>query len=430
MLTPDDIVYRAESADVKAIIATDEEDVCNHILEAKKRLSSVKYYYCVSERENFIYLKNEIDKGKDVLNVADKPVLSDTMLIYFTSGSEGHPKMVTHDFKYPLGHIMTAYYWQCVVDDGLHLTLAETGWAKFSWGQIYGQWISGTAVFCYDYHNRFSPADILPLISKYKITTFCAPSTALTFLAGIDWDAYDLSSIVHATTAGAPLPAEIFTRFLKKTGIEIKEGFGQTESAVITAAFKYIKARPGSIGYPAPIYDLQLLTENGDEITEPDKFGEICIKLKKDQYGLLTGYYKDAERTEKCFAGGYYHTGDVASFDADGYLWFAGRLDNMIKSNGYRISPAEVEGVLYAHPAVYECAVSGPKDPVRGQVVKATIVLNKEYLDKANLTLIKEIQQFVKEKTAPYKYPRIVEFVESLPKTSNGVKIKYGELRK
>lgn len=425
LLTAKDIEYRCKNADVKALFVIDEDEVAGHVNEAVKDLGELKYLFTTGKREGYLDFWEEIYKYTDKLNAPEKPSLDDKMLVYFTSGTTGFPKMVTHNYKYPLGHIMTAYFWQAVVDDGLHFTMAETGWAKFSWGKIYGQWLAGSAVFCYDYYGRFTPTDVLPLLSKYKITTFCAPPTIYRFLIREDLSKYDFSSLVSCTTAGEPLNAEVFNMFKKHTGLTIREGFGQTESAVIMAAFRYSKAHPGSIGLPCPIYDIVLMDDEGN-ITRGEGEGEIVIKLKESQFGLLCGYYKDPERTESALGTGYYHTGDLAMRDKEGYYWFVGRKDDIIKSSGYRIGPFEVESALMEHPAVLECAITGAPDPLRGQIVKATIILNKGYEPSDELK--KALQEHVKRATAPYKYPRIIEFVSELPKTISG-KIKRKDIR-
>ena len=428
LLTVKDIAYRVNAADVKAVICINEDEVIEYVEEAAEKCPGLKYKFTIGKRVNFLDLHEEAAKYSDVLEMTaeEKPQLNDPMLVYFTSGTTGQPKMVAHNFKYPLGHIMTAYFWQAVVDDGLHFTMAESGWAKFSWGKIYGQWIAGSAVFCYDYYGRFTPTDILPLISKYHITTFCAPPTIYRFLIRENLDAYDFSSLVSCTTAGEALNAEVFRLFKEHTGLEIREGFGQTETAVILANFRYSKGTPGSCGKPDPIYDIRLFDYDDKEVTEPGVEGEIVIKLKEKQFGLFVGYFNDPDRTEKAFGTGYYHTGDLAYKDADGTYWFVGRKDDIIKSSGYRIGPFEVESALMEHPAVLECAITGAPHPIRGQVVKATIVLNKGYTPSEELS--KDIQNHVKNTTAPYKYPRIVEYVTELPKTISG-KVKHKDIR-
>ncbi len=336
------------------------------------------------------------------------------------------PKMVQHNFEYPLAHIFTAFYWQQVIDDGLHFTMAETGWAKCSWGKMYGQWIAGTAIFVYDYNGRFTPTDILPLFEKYGITTFCAPPTIYRFLIREDLSKYDFSSIKHCTTAGEALNAEVFKQFYDATGLEIYEGFGQTESSVILATFKGMKPIPGSLGKPSPCYDIDIIDDNENPVPTGCE-GEIAIRLRPHQYGLVSNYKNEPERTAQARNGKYYHTGDLAKCDENGIYWFVGRKDDIIKSSGYRIGPFEVESALMEHPAVLECAITGVPDPLRVQVVKATIVLNKGYAPSDEL--IKELQNHVKQATAPYKYPRIIEFVDEMPKTISG-KIRRVEIRK
>ena len=424
MLTPKDIVYRCNSADVKMIFSVGEEDIISHLTTALPECPSVRQVFTTGP-SSFIDLDKEFDKASaDYKKIKNKN--TDMMLVYFTSGTTGYPKMVAHDYTYPLGHIINAEYWHNVIDDGLHFTMAETGWAKFSWGKIYGQWIAGTAIFGYDYYGRFTPTDVLPLISKYKITTFCAPPTIYRFLVKEDLSKYDLSSVKHCSTAGEPLNAEIFNQFERITGLEIREGFGQSESAIIAGTFKYLHPKQGSMGRPSPVYRVELIGDDGQPV-EAGEIGEICIANKKGNFSLLMGYHKDSARTEAALGGKYYGTGDLAYADADGYLWFVGRKDDIIKSSGYRIGPFEVESALHEHPSVLECAITAVPDPLRGQIVKATIVLTKSYTPSE--TLKKELQEHVKNATAPYKYPRIIEFVDSLPKTIS-CKVMRKDIRK
>jgi acetyl-CoA synthetase len=427
LLTVKDIEYRCNSAGIKMLICINEKDVTDYINEAAPACPSLRYKMTIGDCEGYLDFHKELDKYSDVLPALPRPAITDTMIVYFTSGTTGYPKMVMHNFLYPLGHVMTAYYWQSVVDDGLHFTMAESGWAKFSWGKLYGQWLAGSAVFNYDYYGRFTPTDVLPLLSKYKITTFCAPPTIYRFFIREDLSHVDFSSLVRMTTAGEPLNPEVFRQIYELTGLQIHEGFGQTESAVILCASRYCKAVPGSLGLPTAIYDVVLLDDNDDVITEADVEGEICIRLKDNQFGLLCGYYKDPERTKDALETGYYHTGDLARRDENGYYWFVGRKDDIIKSSGYRIGPFEVESALMEHPAVLECAITGVPHPERGQIVKATIILNKGYEPSDALT--KELQEHVKHATAPYKYPRVIEYVKELPKTISG-KIKRKDIRK
>jgi acetyl-CoA synthetase len=426
LLTSKDIYFRCNSAKVKLLVATAETDVVEHILGALDKCETLKECLFTTPVEGFRCFDKLLEEQNDVVNKAlPRPSANENMLCYFTSGTTGMPKMVQHDFEYPLGHIFTAYFWQHVVDDGLHFTMAETGWAKCSWGKIYGQWIAGTAIFAYDYHGRFTPTDVLPLIEKYRITTFCAPPTIYRFLIKEDLSKYDFSSLTHCTTAGEALNAEIFKQFYQATGQKIYEGFGQTESSVLIANFFYMEPISGSLGKPSPIYDLELIDD--DENPVPDKCeGEIAVRLRSHQYGLVSNYKDEPQRTQAARGGKYYHTGDLAMRDENGIFWFVGRKDDIIKSSGYRIGPFEVESALMEHPSVLECAITGAPDPLRGQVVKATIVLAKGYT--ASEELKKELQTYVKRVTAPYKYPRIIEFVDTMPKTISG-KIRRVEIR-
>lgn len=427
LLTVKDIEYRCNSADIKALFCINEKEVTEYINEAAPACKTLQYKFTIGKCDGYLDFHEEIQKYDDKLPCLPRSALTDTMMVYFTSGTTGYPKMVMLDYKYPLGHIMTAYYWQAVVDDGLHFTMAESGWAKFSWGKLYGQWLAGSAVFNYDYYGRFTPTDVLPLISKYKITTFCAPPTVYRFFIREDLSHYDFSSLVSITTAGEPLNAEVFRLFKETTGLPIREGFGQTESASILTTCRYCEAVPGSMGFPMAIYDVALLDDEDNEISDCEKEGEICIKIRNNQFGLLAGYYRDPERTYNALQTGYYHTGDLAMKDQNGYYWFVGRKDDIIKSSGYRIGPFEVESALMEHPAVLECAITGVPHPERGQIVKAMIILNKGF--SASDTLTKELQDHVKHNTAPYKYPRIIEYVTALPKTISG-KIKRKDIRK
>ncbi len=430
MLMEKDLVYRMKKADVKMVVSVDEEELCCNILKAAEKVPSVKYLAVVGEREGFLDFTAGVQSQRNEL--AELPYgrercAEDILLLYFTSGTTGMPKMVTLSQRYTLGHIVTAGFWHCCEDDGLHFTLAETGWAKASWGKLFGQWLCGSAIFAYDFHGKFEPDDLLNHVSKYKITTFCAPPTVYRFIMKTDLSKYDLSSIHRMMTAGEALNPEIYKQIRMKTGHDIYEGFGQTETTVVCATFPgLVDIRPGSMGKPSPLYDVQLLDDNG--IPVETGAGEICIRLRGKQQGLFSGYYRDPALTETVMHDGYYHLGDLAYRDTDGYYWFVGRKDDIIKSSGYRIGPFEVESALMEHPAVLECAITGVPDTegVRGQLVKATIVLAKGYA--ASEELVKELQNHVKKTTAPYKYPRVVEFVEELPKTISG-KIRRVEIR-
>lgn len=424
LLTPKDISYRCNEAGVKLLFTTNEADVYGHIDLALPECRTLKDVLSV-EGGKFTDMHKLLDAAPDVYDFTYRPANDDLMLVYFTSGTTGMPKMVMHNFTYPLGHIITARYWQTVIDDGLHFTMAETGWAKCSWGKIYGQWISGSAVFVYDYHGRFTPTDVLPLIKKYGINTFCAPPTIYRFLVKEDLSGYDLSSLSHCSTAGESLNAEIFRQFKEATGLKIYEGFGQTEGTVMLGTFNFLTPISGSLGKPSPIYDVRLIDDDENEVAD-GREGEIAILKAPDQCGLVSGYYLDEARTRALKDDKYYHTGDLAVKDKDGWFWFVGRKDDIIKSSGYRIGPFEVESALLEHPAVLECAITAVPDDLRGQIVKATIVLTKKY--SASDALIKELQNHVKKVTAPYKYPRIIEFTDALPKTISG-KIRRVEIR-
>lgn len=431
MLMEKDLVYRMQRADIKMVVSVNDDELCENIKKAAAKASCVKYLATIGKRDGFIDYDEATAKQSDILDCDYKNTrkIEDCALIYFTSGTSGLPKMVTLSQKYTLGHIVTSYFWLNTADDGLHFTLAETGWAKASWGKLFGQWISGTALFVYDFHGKFEPDDMMLNIAKYKVTTFCAPPTVYRFMIKSDLSKYDLSNVKYMMTAGEALNPEIYKQILEKTGHKIYEGFGQTESSVICATFsKYVEIKAGSMGKPSPVYDVYLLDDNDNEV-KTGETGEICIKLKEDQYGLFDGYYKDEEQTRAAIHGGFYHCGDLAYRDDDGYFWFVGRKDDIIKSSGYRIGPFEVESALMEHPAVLECAITGVPDPdgVRGQLVKATVVLANDYTPSEELK--KELQHYVKKVTAPYKYPRVIEFVDELPKTISG-KIRRVEIRK
>ena len=449
MLTTEDIVYRCNAAGIKTICAVDDRDLFNYIDEAKKQSSSLEKLIAVApfgidkglSDEEMAKHPGWVDFSHGVATVTDEDLAKfhaltrdqiskndDIMLSYFTSGTTSHPKLVSHNFLYPLGHIVTASYWQQVKKGGLHLTVADTGWGKAVWGKLYGQWIAECCVFIYDYHMKFKPVDLMDQIQKYKITSFCAPPTIYRFLIQEDLSKYDFSTCEHWSTAGEPLSEEVFNKWKKVTGKEIHEGFGQTETTLSLFNYGNERIKPGSLGKSAPYYNVTLMGEDGGPV-EDGEVGEIVVELKDGNPfpGLFMTYFGDEERTKKVMHDGYYHTGDNAWRDEDGYFWFTGRNDDVIKCSGYRIGTFEVESVLMQHPAVVECAVTGAPDPIRGQVVKATIVLAKDYTP-GNDALKKEIQQFVKDTTAPYKYPRIIDFVESLPKTISG-KIMRKDLR-
>ena len=430
MLMEKDLVYRMDKAGVKMVVSVDEDELCENILKAAKKVPAVQLLACVSPREGFLPFDEEVEAQSEVLETPYKNKCSrdDIILLYFTSGTTGMPKMVTLSERYTLGHIVTARYWLNCQDDGLHFTLAETGWAKASWGKLFGQWLCGSAIFVYDFHGKFEPGDLLEHIEKYKITTFCAPPTVYRFMMKTDLSKYDLSSIKYMMTAGEALNPEIYRQIRLKTGHPIYEGFGQTETTIVCGTFsEYMEIRPGSMGKPSPLYYVQILDDEGNPV-EQGETGEICIRLRDPQDGIFSGYYEDSDLTRTVIYDGYYHLGDLAYCDSDGYYWFVGRKDDIIKSSGYRIGPFEVESALMEHPAVLECAITGVPDTegVRGQLVKATVVLTKGY--EPSEQLVKELQTHVKKTTAPYKYPRVVEFVTELPKTIGG-KIRRVEIR-
>ena len=349
------------------------------------------------------------------------------MLIYFTSGTSGEPKMVAHDYLYAMGHLTTGVFWHNLSEDSIHLTVADTGWGKAVWGKFYGQWFAGATVFVYD-HEKFSADSIMRQIEKYHITSFCAPPTIYRFMIREDFSAYDLSSLRYCCTAGEALNPAVYDKFYELTGIRLMEGFGQTETTMTLGTMPWMTPKPGSMGMPNAQYDIDILKPDGTPCEDGEK-GEIVVRVgDKKPIGLFKGYYRDEELTREAWHDGIYHTGDVAWRDEDGYYWFEGRIDDVIKSSGYRIGPFEVESALMTHPAVVECAITGVPDDIRGMVVKATVVLGKEWKERAGEELIKELQAHVKRETAPYKYPRIIEFVDELPKTISG-KIRRVEIR-
>lgn len=421
LLTKKDIVYRANAADIKMIVCAGESVILKHVADAMPESPSVKKLVSIGPEipEGFEDFKKGIENAAPFVRPSHVNDNGDTSLMYFTSGTSGEPKMVIHDFLYPLGHIATGCYWHNLNENSLHLTIADTGWGKAVWGKLYGQWIAGATVFVYD-HEKFTPADMLQMIQDYKITSLCAPPTIFRFLIREDLTKYDLSSLKYCTIAGEALNPAVFDTFYKLTGIKLMEGFGQTETTLTICTFPWTTPKPGSMGLPNPQYDVDLLRPDGTKAEDGEQ-GQIVIHTNNGKpIGLFKEYYRDAERTHESMHDGIYYTGDVAWRDEDGYFWFVGRADDVIKSSGYRIGPFEVESALMTHPAVVECAITGVPDEIRGQVVKATIVLSKEYKACAGEELIKEIQDHVKRVTAPYKYPRIVEFVDELPKTISG----------
>ena len=443
-LTSKDIIYRANAAKIKAMICFSDTDgfIASQVELALPECPTIKAKILTPGKRDgwlpFVDMISESDPdhsdsflrptGEDGIKVTD------SMLIYFTSGTTGMPKMVLHDFSHPLGHIVTAKYWQQVRENKLHNSMSDSGWAKFGWGKIYGQFICGAPVFAYDM-DKFIPNRVMEKLEKYRIATFCAPPTMFRFMLADGMESYDFGAIEHCGNAGEPLNPEIFNKIKEVWGLDMHEGFGQSESTVLIANFSWFKPKPGSMGKPAPLYDIDIVDANGNPCEDGEE-GRIIVR-NTEAVGLFKGYYLDEELTKKAFntdtssenpnSEKMYDTGDTAWRDPDGYYWFVGRNDDMIKCSGYRIGPFEVESVLSEHDAVLECAITGAPDPKRGQVVKATVVLNKGY--EATGDLAKELQDYVKKTTAPYKYPRIVEFVEELPKTISG-KIKRAQIRK
>jgi acetyl-CoA synthetase len=424
-----DFVYRYEVADVKAIVCTSDGETYQRAESAMKKGGHVKIKIIAHEpRNGWKYFDEGIEKMSDLFERptgAACPMKNEPMLMYFTSGTTSNPKLAQHPHTYSLGHIVTAAHWHNVDPDGVHLTIAETGWGKAVWGKLYGQWFCETCIFVYDF-SKFEAHNILPMFKKYNITTFCAPPTIFRFLIKEDLAKYDLSSLKYATVAGEALNAEVFNKFYDYTHIKLMEGFGQTETTLLIANLMGDEPKPGSMGKPNPQYDVVILNDEGNEVSA-GQAGEICVRIdKKYPYGLFSGYYENGQVSLKSNDESVYHTGDMAWRDEEGYFWYEGRKDDLIKSSGYRISPFEIESVIMELPYVLECAATGVKDELRGQVVKASIVLTKDAKWHENME--KEVQDYVKHNTAPYKYPRIVEFVETLPKTISG-KIRRVEIR-
>lgn len=429
LLSPKDIVYRNNAADIKMIVCVPETEVINHVEAAEDKSPTLKLKALIGEnRDGWLNFNAGMENSSEEFT---RPVgkastkNDDIMLLYFTSGTTGMPKMVNHNYIYPLGHILTAKYWQDVQDNGLHFTVADTGWAKSAWGKLYGQWLSGSAVMTYDF-DKFVPKNLMDVIEKYKVTTFCAPPTIYRFLIKEDLTKFDLNALKYCVVAGEPLNPEVYKQFLEATGIKLMEGYGQTELTVTLATFSWMEPKPGSMGKPSPGYHIDLIDDEGNSC-EVGEEGQIVIYTgQTTPIGMFGGYYRDEQLTKKVWHDDIYYTGDMAWRDEDGYFWFVGRADDVIKSSGYRIGPFEVESALMEHPAVLECAITAVPDPDRGQVVKATIILSKNY--RGSDELAKELQEHVKKVTAPYKYPRIVEFVSELPKTISG-KIRRVQIR-
>ena len=428
MLTSHDIQYRVERAGIKCIVSVGEDYVMEQIKDAMQH-TPVPILVSIGPKEDEGF--HSWHKEWNDAPAFERPFTpndnSDTMLMYFTSGTSGEPKMVAHDFLYALGHLSTGVFWHNLKEDSLHLTVADTGWGKAVWGKLYGQWFAGAAVFVYD-HEKFTAKALLEQISKYRVTSFCAPPTVYRFMIHEDFSQFDLSSLRYCTTAGEALNSAVYEKFYDLTGIRLMEGFGQTETTLTLSTMPWNKPKPGSMGLPNPQYDIDLVRDDGTPCEDGEK-GEIVIRVgDKKPIGLFKEYFRDDELTASVWHDGLYHTGDVAWRDEDGYYWFVSRKDDVIKSSGYRIGPFEVESALMKHPAVLECAITGVPDETRGMVVKATIVLNDAWKEKKGDALVKELQEHVKTHTAPYKYPRIIDFVDELPKTISG-KIRRVEIR-
>ena len=450
MLTKHDIIYRDTRASVKAIICVDDPYVMSQIEAAMPESPTVKTLIKVAASKDAAAkgaASQPADRVSDGLPIGitfldwhsgidATPVApfirifndnGDTMLMYFTSGTSGEPKMVAHDFLYAMGHLTTGVFWHNLSQDSIHLTVADTGWGKAVWGKFYGQWFAGATVFVFD-HEKFDADRLLRQMERYHVTSFCAPPTIYRFMIREDLSRYDLSALRYCCTAGEALNPAVYDKFLEQTGIRLMEGFGQTETTMTLGTMPWMEPKPGSMGKPNGQYEIVLLKADGTLCEDGEK-GEIAIRVNENKpLGLFKEYYRDPELTHEAWHDGYYFTGDMAWRDEDGYYWFEGRKDDVIKSSGYRIGPFEVESALMTHPAVVECAITGVPDDIRGMVVKATIVLGREWKDKAGEDLIKELQQHVKRETAPYKYPRIIEFVDELPKTISG-KIRRVEIR-
>ncbi len=430
MLTDKDIMYRCHMAGISCIISCGDPIVLGHVQKARRFCPMLRH--CISigplVPNGFYDFWRGLQEAAPLEEVKRNKV-TDNFLLYFTSGTTGEPKMVMHDYSYPLAHIVTAKYWHNLNEESLHLTLADTGWGKAAWGKFYGQMIAGATVFVYDYEGHFKPTELLKVMQDFKITSFCAPPTIYRFLVRENIEEYDLSSLKWCTTAGEPLNPSIFEKWHDRTGIIIREAYGQTETTMVVGTYPWVTPKPGAMGLRNPQYDIDVVDEKGNSVG-PMEQGELVIKIGEEKtLGLFKKYYRNEEMTEHRIVNGKYHTGDVVYYDQDGYFWFVSRIDDVIKTSGYRVGPFEVESALMTHPAVLECAVTAVPDDLRGQIVKATIVLNKEFKAKASENLVKELQAHVKRETAPYKYPRIIDFVDELPKTISG-KVQRAAIRK
>lgn len=422
-----DYIYRFDAAEISYIVATAEDDVPFEVDAALEEYGGIKRKFIThGEKNGWIDFLTEMDKYPAVFERMETKV-EESMLMYFSSGTTGYPKMVLHRHSLAAAHIITAKHWHHLDENSLHLTVSESGWAKCAWGKMFGQFACGATTFIYDF-DRFVPANVLKIIQDYKITSFCAPPTMYRFFIKEGLEHYDLSSLKYSCIAGEALNPEVYNKWYEYTGLKLMEGFGQTETAVLVGNLYGAEPKPGSMGKPTPLYKVGIVDKKGNPVGVGET-GEIVVYAERGKHqGLFIRYYRNAVETDKAWRFGMYHTGDTAYMDEDGYYWYVGRTDDLIKASGYRIGPFEIESILMEHPSVLECAITAADDPIRGKVVKATIVLTKEYKDKASDALVKELQNFVKKSTAPYKYPRIIEFVDELPKTISG-KIRRVEIR-
>lgn len=430
MLTGKDIMYRCHMAGISAMVFCGDAQILQHVHHARRFSPMLRH--CISIGPDVPNGCYDFWRGVEEAEPFEEPKrnkTTDNFLLYFTSGTTGEPKMVMHDYSYPLAHIITAKYWHNLHEGSLHLTLADTGWGKAVWGKFYGQMMAGATVFVYDYEGRFEPKNLLEVMSKYKISSFCAPPTIYRFLIREDLSKYDLSNLEWCTTAGEALNPNVFDEWKARTGLTIYESYGQTETTLVVGTYPWVTPKPGAMGVRNPQFDIDVVDDNQRRV-KPMEHGELVIHVPegKRPLGLFKCYYRNDEMTEKRIVNGLYYTGDIVYYDEDGYLWFVSRADDVIKTSGYRVGPFEVESGLMTHPAVVECAITAVPDEIRGQIVKATIVLAPEYKAKAGPALVKELQTHVKRETAPYKYPRVIEFVDELPKTISG-KIRRVEIR-
>lgn len=436
MLTEKDIIYRCHMAGISCIVACGDPLVLNHVQKARRFSPMLRH--CISIGPTVPNGWYDFGRGLAEAEPFERPArnkVTDNFLLYFTSGTTGEPKMVMHDYSYPLAHIITAKYWHHLHDGSLHLTLADTGWGKAVWGKFYGQMISGATVFIYDFEGRFEPLNLLRVMQDFHVTSFCAPPTIYRFLIREELSTFDLSALKWCTTAGEALNPNVFDEWKEKTGITIYESYGQTETTLVVGTYPWVKPKPGAMGVRNPQYDIDVVDEQGNSV-KPMEHGELVIRVHdgRKPLGLFKAYYRNEEMTEKRIQNGMYFTGDIVYYDEDGYLWFVSRADDVIKTSGYRVGPFEVESALMTHDSVVECAITAVPDEIRGQIVKATIVLSPEYKaridgnEEAEKQLVAELQNHVKRETAPYKYPRVVEFVDELPKTISG-KIRRVEIR-